>query len=545
MTDNSRALVPVGETWDHRTHMRGEIAMWRPPLVSADVDIAAGFNANKARARDLALTDPYATNSAQIKRDAIVGRKFRLALMPDAEYLGVDFDAADEWASLAEAEFERFAEGVTFDADAARKNTFTFMLHTVQEGLHSEGEALGIVRAKEGPYGYMTCLQLIEPERLDQPVGFQTRAPNGNEIRYGVERDEYGEPIAYHIRDTHPTDVRWNDPKKQNKVRRIERYQEHGRPQVLHVMDDYRPGMSRGVSREMLASLKRIKMLQTFSDAELGRAILQATWAAVIESELDYEQAMKVLGMSGADAYGNNLTAAAADHLRNVAPYYRELGLKFNGASVAHLMPGEKLNVVQGAINGVAYNEFSTAMVRQISAALGVSYEDLSRDFSSTSYSAARQSLATIWRHYMRQRAMLVVKFCMPFVSAWMQEAILTKRLPMLGNRFKATEEGFARARPGLCVGDFISWSKPVIDPVKERTGQHMAMALGLSTVRDEAATEGEDYTKLLRQRAREVRLREELGLNPAGYDQSLVIGGGSKAGNPQEERKARSDGPG
>lgn len=537
---DAKSLVPIGSQWDHRTHIRGEIAQWQPPIVSADRDIAPGFLENKARARDLALTDPYATNSAEITRDAVIGRKFRLALLPDADYLGVSYDEADEWAALAEAEWERYAEGVTFDADAARKNTFTFMMHTVQEGMHSEGEALGIVRAKAGHYGYVTCLQLIEPERLEDPPGYSAA-----EVRYGVERDEYGEPIAYHIRDAHKSDDRWrNGPRLPVGRTRVERWTETGRPQVLHLMDDFRPGMSRGVSRGMLASLKRMKMLQTFSDAELGRAIMQATWAAVIESELDYQQAMMVLGAGGGNTYGNNLTAAAAEHMRSVAPYYSDIGLRFNGAKVAHLMPGEKLNVVQAQVNGVAFDQFSTSMVRQLAAGLGVSYEDLSRDFSSTSYSAARQSLATIWRHYMRQRTMISVKFAMPYVSAWMEEAIVMRRLPMLGKRFKATEDGYRMARPGLCAGDFISWSKPVIDPVKERTGQHMAMALGMSTLRDEAATEGEDYTKLLRQRAREVRLRDELGLNPTGIDQSLVIGGG-KAGNPQEERKARSDGPG
>ncbi len=551
MADTKGKGVPVVRAqapnpWDHRAHMIGEMATWQPPLTSIDNDIQPGFAVNRARSRELAMVNPYGVNAAETIKDAVIGRRFSLCLVPDADYLGVSTDEADEWASLTEKEWSRYAEGITFDVDATRKSTFTFQMHQVQEGMHVDGEALGIVRAKEGQLGYVTCLQLIEPERLDDRNVAASINQDGTQTRFGVVRDEYGEPIAYEIRNQHPGEALWTGTRDQ--VTRIERYSEHGRPQVLHVFDDFRPAMTRGVSRQQLSSLKQMKMLGAFGDAELSRSIMSSSWAAVIETELNYEQAMQVIGAGGLDPHCNNLTAASIDHLRNVAPYYRDIGMRYNGAKVAHLMPGDELKIIQSSVAGAQFDLFEKAFIRQLAAGLNISYEELSRDFSGVSYAAARQSLEFSWRRYVRLRAMLVAKFAMPYVSAWMEEAIVTKRLPMLGSKFRPTPKGFRLAKHGLCVGDFISWGKPVIDPVKETTGSHMRMALGLTTLRDEVAQEGEDYAEVLRQRAREMRERAKLGLNVGGIDPSLVIGGrapGPDKGAGPAPRKARQDGPG
>jgi lambda family phage portal protein len=531
--------VEAPNPWDHRTQLNSEIATWTPTLTSWDNDIQPGFEINRGRARDLALTNPHVLSAVETQRDAVIGRRFTLVLMPDADYLGVSEDEADEWAGLVEAEWRRYAEGMTFDIDATRKATWTGICHQAQYGLHVDGEALATVEAKDGPYGYQTCIQLIEPERLDER---NAQNIHGKDIRHGVERDRHGEPIAYYIRESHPHDARWTKPGQMPK--RVERYGEYGRAKVVHVMDEPRPSMTRGVSSGMLSTLAPAKMLDVLGQTELSRNIMSASYAAVIESELNYEQAFKLLGAGGVSA-PNNLTAAAVEHIKSVAPYHQKMGMRFNGARALHLLPGEKFNLVQSDMEGVQFEAFEKAFLKKIAAGLGVSYEELSRDYSGVSYAAARMSAETAWRRYLRQRSMFNAKFCMPIVSAWLEEALLRKRVPMLGSKFKVTRRGYSLARYGLCRGEFISWGRPIIDPVKETTGAHMRLALGLTTMRDESAASGDDYALVLRQRAREVKERAKHGvLNANGVDPTLVIGGG-KQGNPQEERRARSDGAG
>lgn len=510
------------DPWNNGTRFAQDLLNWQPPLNSADADFKRGWQSDRARARELSWRDPYGLNSVTITQDALVGKHFRLSLKPDADALGVDDTTAHTWAQMMERDWRRYAEGVTFDADAKRQNTFTLQMRTVVGAFHMDGEALGIVQAKEGHAGYTTCLQLIEAERLTDPTDVASRSKR---IRHGIESDDMGEPIAYHIRKRHPSDAGWVDGVGlASQVERVPRSTSWGRPIVLHLYDEPRPAMSRGVAR-FVAVARQMKQLATYSEAELERNIIQASFGAVIESQLDYEEAMALLGAKGGSTFGNNLTDAAMDHLKTVAPFYKEVGLKVGGSRVVNLIPGESVKLLQPQGMATDYEKFEAATLRQLAAGLNVPYESLARNFSDTSYSAARMSLADIWRSFLTRREMISQKFAMPFVSAWMEECLVTGR-QSLPNGKLATLEEFCKLRHALVRGGFISWTKPLIDPVKERTAQQMGMALGLTTMEAEAAADGDDWDELLMQRKREKERRKELKLDPEDLDPTLMFSG-------------------
>lgn len=517
---------------------QGDLLSWRPGLRSADDDHFVDFNANKARARELSWQEPYGVNGLRIARDNIIGKSYALSLNIGAEPLRLTEEAAHAWERKAQDEWTRYAEGPWFGSDASRKNTFTFQMHQAIACLHTEGEILGIIAAKKGWEGYMTCLHMLEPERLVNPAQVPLNA--GVQLAHGVERDRMGEPLAYYIRKTYPNTRAAIQVNRDNPMdyERVPRMTEWGRPVVLHCFDEHRPSMTRGVSA-MVSVMKQMKMLGAYSDTELERAIMQASFAAVIESELDHDEAMRLLGAEGA-GWDNTLTAAAMAHMKQIAPYHQKMGLRFNGSRIAHLLPGEKLNVVSKNVAGAEYEKFEKAMIRQLAAGLGVAAESLSRDFSDTSYSAARMSLADIWRSNLVRREMLNSKFAMQFVGAWMEEAILSGFLPMPDGS-EPTLENWIKKRHWIVRGTFVSWGKPLIDPVKERQGQLMALAMGLTTLEEEAATEGKAWDDILRQRKQEADERRRLGLNVGDVDPTLAIQGNT----PQSTDKASGDSSG
>lgn len=502
-----------------------DLQSWRPGLRNADDDHRPDFATNKARARELAWQDPYGANSLRIQRDNVIGKSYALSLDINARALGIDEKTAHDWERLAQEEWRRYAEGAWFGADAARKNTFTFLMHQALASLHIEGEILANIAAKPGWEGYYTCLHMLEPERLVNPGKVMNPVNTGVELINGVERDRMGEPLAYYIRKTYPATRAAVQLFRENSANyeRVPRLTEWGRPIVLHCFDEHRPSMSRGVSA-MVSVMKQMKMLGAYSDTELERAIMQASFAAVIESELDYEEAMKLVGAEG-HSWNNNLTAAAMGHMKQVAGYHQAIGLRYNGARISHLLPGEQLKVVNSAIPGAEYDKFERAIIRQLAAGLGVSAESLSRDFTGTSYSAARMSLADIWRSNLVRREMLNSKFAMQFVGAWMEEALLSGFLAMPDGS-EATLENWIAKRHWLVRGTFVSWGKPLIDPVKERQGQQMALALGLTTLEEEAATEGKAWDDIMRQRKQEVDERRRLQLNVHDVDPTLAYPG-------------------
>jgi lambda family phage portal protein len=530
----------VTDPWTQGTRFAQELMQYSPRLTNAETDWETDWRTQKARARDLSSRDAYGLNSVKISQDALIGRHFRLSLRPHWKALGIDIEAAREWSQLVEAEWRRYAESVTFDADARRMNTFTLMMRTVVGGLKTDGEVLATIQAKPGHAGYMTCMQLIEPERLQAP---SADYPLWKNARNGVERDDVGEPIAYHILKRYPGDYRDLRVGEIEKTERVRRWNDWGRPIVLHLFDDPRPNMSRGVSG-FLAVASQMKMLQTYSKAELERNLIQASIGAVVETDMNWEDAMRTVGAQGAEQFGNNLTAAAMDHLRRIAPWHEEMGIRVNGSRVMHMVPGEKLHMIQPQGAALNYEQFEQAMLRQFAAGLDVPYESLARNFSDTSYSAARMSLADIWRSYMTSREMICQKFAMPFFGCWLEEAIVEGHVPMPDGS-KGTLEAFIANRHHLVAGRFISWTKPLIDPVKERTAQQMGMMMGLTTAEEEVAADGEDYLEILEQRAYEVKFRDKLGLNPLGVDPTIVPAGAAGAMQKAEGHGAQTNSSG
>jgi len=483
-----------------------------------------GREPQQARARNLAMMDPYGQNAARIQRESVIGLHFRLSLQPDALALGISPDAADNWAHMVEREWEGYAEGLGFDSDAGRKNTFTQQMATVATSLIVNGEAFGVMQWKPGMLGYKTCLHLIDTERVSTPWDYLYDPT----VRYGVKIDDHLAPTGYFIRKANPSDAIFGSKLAMNayKWEFVERHTEWGRPQVMHVFDNTRPDQTRGMS-PFTAVARQLKMLGDWSEAALEKQLIGASFAAVIESELDTDKAFEVIGAQTPEKYNDSIRQLIGGRMATAAEFHNGMGgIKFNGSRVPHMVPGEKLHMVNSQSAGADYASFEKAMLKQLAAGLGVPYESLSRDFSDSSYSAARLSLNDIWRTFFIARRLITKKIAMPFVAAWLEEAITSGRLPM-PNGSVGTLEDFVSKRHMIVRGAFLSHGKPVIDPGKEVDGISKMLALGLTTLEEETANLGRDWSETLHQRQREKDLREELGLNVLGpgLDPTLIVG--------------------
>ncbi|HEC3649325.1 TPA: phage portal protein, partial [Escherichia coli] len=82
-----------------------------------------------------------------------------------------------------------------------------------------------------------------------------------------------------------------------------------------------------------------------------------------------------------------------------------------------HLFPGDdlKLQTAQDSDNG--FSALEQALLRYIAAGLGVSYEQLSRDYSKVSYSSARASANESWRYFMGRRKFIASRLATQMFS--------------------------------------------------------------------------------------------------------------------------------
>lgn len=514
---------------DAGREMGGDISLWQPRLISADAAALRDNGRLRARARDLVRNNPIAKNAVRMNRDAVSGSGLKLSLKIDWRSLGMtSIEAANEWQDHVTRQWESHAECIEFQADARRQRTFSQMFQVVDQADYVDGESLSIVEMKPSVGPYQTCLNVIDVDRLSNPTG----TIDSDQIRGGIERDAYGEPLAYHIRESHPGDVTLGVANPWTYVR-VPRATGWGRPIVLHTYDHTRPEMTRGVS-EFASAITPMWMLGQYNETELQSAITQAAFAAVIKTELDWTSAMQVLGAKVQQMSGvtdNPLGDVVAAHMTGAAEYYKERGISFNGSRIPHLLPNEDLEVVRSTHPNSNFEHFEAAFIRKLAAGLGVEAHELGKNYREVNYSAARAALLAVWRTYRARRTRLIIQFAMPFFGAWLEEAVAIGTVPLPDG-----VADFLTAKPYLVRGTFMAWGKPMIDPLKERQGQQLGLLMGVTTLEDVAADEGLNWRDVLEQRAYERQTMINLGLDPDGTGPEMALPPADDASDPAAE---------
>ena len=483
-----------------------ELACWNPRLKSADADLIPERDKLVARSRDIVRNHATATSGLETHIDNVIGKGLKLSAKPDFKGLGLSADWANEFSEKAENAFRVWAEDVDYYCDAARKSNFDGLQVQAYKSSLWNGEILALSLWFPNRGGqYATAIQMIEPDRLCNPRG----KPNSKTLRDGVEFDQYGSPVAYHIRTTHQTDSMFGQ--REEKWTRIPRYTPWGRARVIHIFENERPGQTRG--RPLFTPiLKKLKMLDMYQGAELETAIIQTLYAAVIESEYDTISAMQALG---AHQYDDDSTTAlqqqlTASYMKTHLDYHDGAEIELNGSKVVHLMPHEKLKFMTSNQAHNGFKDFEESILRHCAAGLGVTYEQISKDYSKVSYSSARAAMRDAWKHFERKRSNVAAKFATQCYALVLEEIFDKGLVPI-----PQGAAGYYDAKTEYTRCRWIGPGKGYVDPLKERKAAQLGIQMGVTTLEDECAEQGKDYIEVLEQRAREKAKMEELGLTP------------------------------
>ncbi|MEH8261499.1 phage portal protein, partial [Aeromonas veronii] len=104
-------------------------------------------------------------------------------------------------------------------------------------------------------------------------------------------------------------------------------------------------------------------------------------------------------------------------------------------------------NESQDTDNG--YSVFEQSLLRYIAAGLGVSYEQLSRNYAQMSYSTARASANESWAYFMGRRKFVASRQASQMFLCWLEEAIVRRVVTLPSKaRFSFQE---ARSAWGNC----------------------------------------------------------------------------------------------
>lgn len=503
-------VMIAGDAYEAASRTNQEVARWQPSMGSADADIIPGKDLLDARGRDILRNDAYASAGDSLHRDSIVGAQYVLNLKPETRILfGREDDVWEtEYQEEVEAKFRLACDSPFNWFDASRTCDFTQLVR-LAVGVHlAGGEVLTTAEwMPDDGRPFRTAVQMVDTARLSDP---QDRVYPMENVRGGVEVDRRGAPVAYYIRRAHPHDYRYafsNGRPESFEWRRVAARKPWGRQMVFHCYEVLRPEQTRGISR-MAGSLKETRMGKTFRDTVLQNAIVNATYAASIESEMPPDAlAARLGGEDGVEGLMSQWMGAVNEYSAGAK------NLSIGGVKIPFLPMGTKLQLRPAGQGGPLGTEFEQSILRYVASAFGVSYEQLSRDYTNTNYSSARASMAETWKFMQARKKMVADRFANFVFRLWLEEAINKGQIESLKMKNPPNwYEGLNAEALTSC--EWIGAGRGQIDEMKETQAAILRMKNGLSTAEHEIARmHGGDYRRVFRQMKREQELRDELSL--------------------------------
>lgn len=499
--DTPIAKIEAAGGYEGASRLSRELASWSPIIANADQSINDDKQLLDARSRDIVANDGYMAGAVDIHKDSIVGGQYMLNSKPNWRALGQTQEWAEAFQLEVESKFALWAESLNNYPDAAAMNTFTGLVRLAVGTFALTGEVLATVEYLRKPgRPYKTAIQMIDLDRLSNPYG----AADTQFLRRGVKRDIYGAAESYYIQTAHPGSFypgqdafRWKE---------VPAKKPWGRAQVIHIVEQSRPDQTRGIAG-FVSVLKQMKMTQKFQDITLQSAVLNATFAATIESELPPDAVFGSLGMGGADDIAANFLAQVAQYSGS------SRNMMIDGVRIPHLYPNTKLNLLSPGQPGGVGDRFEQSLLRHTAAALGLSYEQFSRDYTQTNYSSARASMNETWKFMQGRKTMVADRFASNVFALWFEEALnagdITTVTTAMPNFYKGTN------KEAYLACSWVGASRGQIDEKKETDAAIARITGGISTYEKECARLGDDFREVFAQRARERKMMETLGIAP------------------------------
>ncbi len=460
---------------------RRMLSSWSTTSGDADADTVGDLPTLRERSSDLVRNAPLAGGALNVKTTHVVGTGLRYKAQIDREFLGMSDEDADAWEREAEREFRLWAESP--DCDVRRTLNFYGQQELVYRATQERGDAftlLPMVSNRPGPY--QLALQVIEADRVCN----KNNTADTDTLVAGVERDNFGAPVNYHIARRHPGTAIWTKGNMEWDV--VPAFgAASGRRNVIHSYFTLRPEQTRGVP-ELAPVIQAFKMLDDYTEAELTAAIVSGMFTVFVKAE------------GGASFGGDGIDTGTEKRVDRDA-------IKMGYGAVVDLGMDEEIQSANPGRPNAQFDPFVLAIIRQIGARLEVPFEIMLGHFTS-SYSASRAAFMQAWKHFRMRRQWLGDYWCQPILGAWMTEAVARGRLYAPG----FTRDAAVRA--AYLGSAWVGPSPGQIDPLKEANANEIAEDRGWKTAAEiTAEMTGGDWEAKHRQRVKEVTMRREGGL--------------------------------
>jgi lambda family phage portal protein len=212
--------------------------------------------------------------------------------------------------------------------------------------------------------------------------------------------------------------------------------------------------------------------------------------------------------------------------------------IQWDGSKIAHLFPGEKLNMLKAEQPVAAFESFESASLRNLAASWNMSYEQLSRDYSKTNYSSARAAMLESWKFIIGERHRVGGRYANEQYSLFLEDAIDSGRVQLPPGAPGFYAPGAKRA---YTRADWIGPGREHIDPERGEKATRLALSNATTTLEKECAARGLDWREVLEQRRREQDAIKKAGLSfPEVFPESEE----TTDPDPENDETDETDGP-
>lgn len=346
------------------------------------------------------------------------------------------------------------------------------VIHSALEG----GDAFARLRPRLPEDGLPVPMQVQLVEGEFCPPTLIRTEPGGNRTAGGLERDLRGRVVAFHMHRQHPNDAMLGDVSLET-VR-------VPAASVSHVMAPSRCGELRGLPI-LTPAIVRLSDLDSYLDAEAVRKRTAALYGGFITTPGTEDDA-EVLAGVGATHEDSQLIDPLEPGTFPILP------------------PGYDVSFSEPADVGGSFDAYMRVQLRSIASAVGLTYEQLSGDYSTvTSDRLFRVALLEFRRLCETVQWSMLKRFCQD-VWRWFVDA--------------AYLSGAWEPEPGTTVEDayvvrWVAHGWSYLHPVHDVEASIRAMASNLVAPSEVIAGQGNDPDEVFAQIAEDRRKLKELGL--------------------------------
>ena len=433
---------------------------------SSDSELKPALRTLRNRCRELSRNDEYVRRYLQLIKVNVVGPN-GVSVQAKARNPDNSLDAPGN--KIVEQAWQRWSKAGNCTVDG--RLSFVDSQRLCVETLARDGECLvRLIPGALNPDNF--AIQFLEADLLDEELN--TRLNNGNRVRMGVEIDEFGRSVAYHLLKDHPGDQEFSNSYSRKHTRVLA-------DELLHIFQTDRPHQTRGVP-PLAASMNALKMLHGYVEAELVASRVSASKMGFITTP-------------DGDGYSGDDFEDTHTPIMNAEP-----------GSFEQLAAGQGITMFDPTHPTTAFSDFHKSVLRGVASSLGISYAALASDLESVNYSSIRQGALDERDGYRTTQQFLIDHFIEPVFKAWLTSAMTAGSLPLPMSRFDKFANSVIYRPRGF------SW----VDPLKEINAQVTGIQNGLLSMQDVCSHAGQDLEDVFESIQREKELAERYGISLA-----------------------------